>query len=283
MSAGKKRIESTLLTPDLAKLNPEAGCLAKTPAKGVPVYALNVVARASLAAAIKAPAPTAKPEPAELISRTFVTFNCYACHERGKVGGLEEGTNAFFTTTEKEMGEEGRVPPFLDGVGAKMTKEYLQKIFGNGSKDRPYMHTCACRSMAWKTSASLVAALEAVDHLPVIPKVEYTEPIQKVKASGRHLVGGQALGCVKCHTFAGHKAEGVQGIDMTLLTHAFAATGSTPTCSTRRRCGRYRACRRPGRPGRARCQWCSAATRPSKSSRSGSTWATARRRRCPRV
>jgi hypothetical protein len=32
------------------------------------------------------------------------------------------------------------------------------------------------------------------------------------------MVGGQAFGCIKCHTFAGHKAEGVQGIDMTILT-----------------------------------------------------------------
>ncbi len=31
------------------------------------------------------------------------------------------------------------------------------------------------------------------------------------------MVGGMSLGCVKCHTFAGHKAEGVQGIDMLLM------------------------------------------------------------------
>src|SRR5262249_37635199 len=39
------------------------------------------------------------------------------------------------------------------------------------------------------------------------------------KDAARHLVGGQAYGCVKCHTFSGIKAEGVQGIDMTLMTH----------------------------------------------------------------
>jgi hypothetical protein len=31
------------------------------------------------------------------------------------------------------------------------------------------------------------------------------------------MVGAQAFGCIKCHTFAGHKAEGVQGMDMTVL------------------------------------------------------------------
>jgi hypothetical protein len=39
----------------------------------------------------------------------------------------------------------------------------------------------------------------------------------KIKATGRHLMGNQAFGCIKCHTFNGIKAEGVQGIDMTLL------------------------------------------------------------------
>ena len=38
-----------------------------------------------------------------------------------------------------------------------------------------------------------------------------------MKATARHLVGGQAFGCIKCHTFNGVKAEGVQGIDMTLI------------------------------------------------------------------
>src|SRR5262249_29874657 len=40
----------------------------------------------------------------------------------------------------------------------------------------------------------------------------------KAKAQARYLVGAQALGCIKCHTFAGQKAEGVQGIDMLKLT-----------------------------------------------------------------
>ena len=39
----------------------------------------------------------------------------------------------------------------------------------------------------------------------------------KVKAVGRHLIGGLAFGCVKCHTFAGNKTEGIQGIDMILM------------------------------------------------------------------
>src|SRR5205085_12240197 len=50
------------------------------------------------------------------------------------------------------------------------------------------------------------------------PAVELGDSATKVKGAGRHLVGAQAFGCIKCHTFQGNKAEGVQGMDMTLFT-----------------------------------------------------------------
>ena len=80
-------------------------------------------------------------EPAEIIARTLTTFNCYACHERDKVGGPEEALNKLFQTTQPEMGDEGRVPPPLDGVGAKLNPDYLKQILDKGAHDRPYMHT----------------------------------------------------------------------------------------------------------------------------------------------
>ncbi|MGH7227326.1 MAG: PA14 domain-containing protein, partial [Gemmataceae bacterium] len=42
-------------------------------------------------------------------------------------------------------------------------------------------------------------------------------PLSRVKSAARKMCGGSSLGCIKCHTFAGHKAEGVQGIDMLLM------------------------------------------------------------------
>ena len=49
------------------------------------------------------------------------------------------------------------------------------------------------------------------------PAVRFDDPQAKVKAAARHMVGEQALACIKCHTFNGVKAEGMQGIDMTLM------------------------------------------------------------------
>jgi hypothetical protein len=107
------------------------------------------------------------------------------------------------------------VPPPLDGVGAKITAGYLRQLLEKGADDRPYMH--ARMPGFGPQAADLAAAFKAADRLPKTPAVAFKEPLHKVKATARHLVGGQALGCIKCHTFNGQKAEGVQGIDMTLM------------------------------------------------------------------
>jgi hypothetical protein len=202
----------------LNKLRSENGCLAAQPGKGVPHYALDPAQRSALASAIKSPAPAAKPGHAEVVAATMTTFNCYACHERDKVGGIEQTFNSFFATTQPEMGEEGRVPPALTGVGAKLRPEYVKQIFNQGSRDRPYMLTHMPR-FGEGNLPGLVEAFDALDKdaVATVAKVTFSEPMNRVKSVARQMSGGGSLGCVKCHTFAGHKAEGVQGIDMLLM------------------------------------------------------------------
>jgi mono/diheme cytochrome c family protein len=215
MVSDKKTLTSTLKVPALDQLKGSGGCLADTPTKGLPLYSLNTAQKSALAAAIRSPSLPSK-DPAEVIARTMTTFNCYACHERGKVGGPEDEFNKFFLTTQPEMGDEGRVPPPLNGVGAKLNADYMQRILDQGAHDRPYMHT---RMPAFGSAnvGHLAAAFAALDKLPAIPDVEFPMALPKVKAIARHMCGDNSLGCIKCHTFAGNKAEGVQGIDMTLM------------------------------------------------------------------
>jgi len=47
----------------------------------------------------------------------------------------------FADKTQQEMGEEGRVPPTLTGVGAKLNENYLRHILNDGAHDRPYVNT----------------------------------------------------------------------------------------------------------------------------------------------
>lgn len=212
-----KGIATKAKATPLAKLSGNGGCLAPTPVKSIPWFGLSDAQRKALADAIRQPTAPSK-EPALVLARTFLTFNCYACHVRDKIGGPEDALNKLFLTNQQEMGDEARIPPPLENIGGKLRPEYLRQILDRGSHDRPYMLT---RMPAF--GAANVGHLQSIlgemdkGKFQTAPTVTFDEPSAKVKAAGRHMVGAQAFSCIKCHTFAGFKSEGVQGIDMTLL------------------------------------------------------------------
>src|SRR5262249_25930035 len=207
LNAGGKPIASTLAASPLARLKAEGGCLSA--AKGSPRFALSAAQRTALAAAIKSPVAAAK-TPAEVVAQTLTTFNCYACHVRDKVGGPEDDLNKFFQTVQPEMGDEGRLPPTLTGVGAKLNADYMKMILDKGTHDRPYMHT-RMPGFGDANVGYLVAAFEGLDSIAKAPDVKFAVATGQVKSTARKLVGNGALACIKCHTFNGVKAEGVQG------------------------------------------------------------------------
>src|SRR5262245_5255212 len=213
MKDAAKTPAKPFVATDLAHLR-GGGCL--TGSGSVPQYNLSLAQRAALAEVIKDP-PAASNSPADVVKHTFETFNCYACHSRDKVGGPVEELNKYFVTTQQEMGDEARVPPPLDGVGAKLNPDYLRSLLARGGHDRPYMQT-RMPGFGNVNVGALVAAFAALDKIKPTPATTFDTTIGKVKASGRYFVGAQSLSCIKCHTFAGQKAEGVQGIDLTLMS-----------------------------------------------------------------
>src|SRR5262249_46801842 len=110
INVDKKPLIATLKSASLGELKVNRGCLADKPSMGLPWYSFTSAQRTSLAAAIQKPTPLSK-EPEEIVARNLTIFNCYACHARNGVGGPDESVSKFFTTTQPEMGEEGRIPP----------------------------------------------------------------------------------------------------------------------------------------------------------------------------
>ncbi len=219
---GKTNIVSALKAPDLTKLNTSAGCLASPASKRdaehtAPLYALNAAQRTALIATLKSPAPAQSPSPKEIIAQTFATFNCYACHQRDGKGGVENGVNEFFTTTQKEMGDEGRLPPHLNGVGGKLTAAHLTKVLTGGIMDRPYMLTRMPKFGAANVG-HLQAAFEMADPVPTAPVPTFHVSEKTIKSQGRQMAGNEMFGCVKCHDFRDFKSEGVRGINMATMT-----------------------------------------------------------------
>ncbi|MFO1044568.1 MAG: c-type cytochrome [Planctomycetaceae bacterium] len=215
MKQNNAPIASTLKAKPLGDLKEATGCLSESVAGKLPRFGLNAKQRAALVMALKG----STEEPAtEKVHRTLASLNCYACHKRGQIGGVEEARNPFFESLQKEMGDEGRLPPLITGVGDKLRPDWLKHVLLNGADDRKNYMVVRMPKFGGNNVAPLVEAFAAVDlNLEPLPKVEFPEPEYRIKAAGRHLVGGQALSCIKCHDFGPHPSTGVRAINLTTM------------------------------------------------------------------
>lgn len=239
MKANEERVASTKQAKRWNDLAKSGGCVSETPAAGLPHFHFTARQVAAITAAMSV--PVTEETPPQLVHRTLVTLNCYACHARGElksapvttndddddglpkapvlVGGVEEARNAFFKSSQPEMGDEGRIPPALSGVGDKLTDDWLKQVLDRGANDRQnYMQTKMPR-FGGRNIGHLTAAFIAVDRQPdSAPQVVFDEPEYRVKSDGRHLVGAKALSCIKCHDFAQHPSQGVRAINLATMT-----------------------------------------------------------------
>ena len=229
-----KRIESAAKPKPLAELiTLDGGCLAAAARKGSPHYPLDDTQRAAVAAAIRwltSPEAAAPPDRERAIDRMLTSLNCYACHNRDGRGGTipavattdDEGEpvlkdaarDALFTSAVQELGDEGRLPPTLTGVGDKLTGGFLREVLVEGGKDRgAYMHTLMPK---WHAKvAEPLAKLLAEDvktPVPVPALAGHSE--SEIEEQGRGLVGSKSLGCIKCHSFGGDKGQSLGVIDL---------------------------------------------------------------------
>lgn len=211
----------------------DAGCLAAAPSHGAPHYSLDDAQRAAVTAALRwlaAPTVAERPARERSIDRTLTALNCYACHQRDGRGGIipavaatdedgepilkEAARDRLFTSTVQELGDEGRLPPTLTGVGDKLAAGFLREVLVEGGKDRgAYMPT-----LMPKWHAEVVGPLArwlAEDGKTVVAKPALSGHAEaEIDEEARGLVGSKALGCIKCHSFAGDKGQSLGVIDM---------------------------------------------------------------------
>ena len=211
-------LTSSVKAVALSALKGEGGCVSEQPGK-TPFFAFNVTQQKAIVAAIKA-VKKALPDLAanDQAHHHLVRFNCYGCHTRNDIGGVQEEVNPWFTATTKEIGDEVRLPPHLTTVGAKLKEDWLKTVIENGEKVRPYMHANMPKFGAANVGP-LVKLLVAADagRVPESPNVDVSDSDKKFKASGRFLVGAQGLGCIKCHTFNGKGTPGIQVMDLATM------------------------------------------------------------------
>ncbi len=197
----------------LRELDSARGCLSGAQGSW-PYYALTQDQRADIVAALAAADAPLTDE--RRIQQHLAARNCTACHQRGEFGGIAPERNPYFVSTDPSIGPEGRVPPPLTGVGAKLQRPWLVDAVAHGQSVRPYLRT---RMPAFGAAfgEELAGWLERVDQLPPIALTLLPEDEDQARAVtnlGRELVGDKGMSCHTCHTFAGELSGTIGAVDL---------------------------------------------------------------------
>ncbi len=195
--------------PEMEKLRLGHGCLSNQ--NQAPRYDLDEEQKKLITAALRAD-KNFEYSDEQKIQKTLVQFNCIACHDRTGLGGIHPSRNQYFTGSKPELGNQGRIPPPLTHVGAKLTDSWLKQVILHGGRQRDYLHT---RMPIYKQKEveELVDlfqkndSLEQLDH----PKVSN---IKESKNAGYQMMGTTGLSCIACHDFNGQKSGGAGALDI---------------------------------------------------------------------
>lgn len=191
------------------------GCLSEEPSKSTPWYGLDDFQRRALTSALLNLRNKSPLRPIDLNHRRMVMLNCYACHQRNKVGGPEEARLKYFTCSASDLGDEGRVPPILTGVGRKLQPSAMEQIIQAKMPARPYMLT-RMPDFGAEHAKFLSAGFAKADHDPNEKPTPRNGEENQVGRNmwGRALLGTKGLSCITCHQLNGRKSLGIQAMDL---------------------------------------------------------------------
>ena len=206
-------IPSQAATP-WAKLDPHRGCLSEATGPW-PRFPLNPQQREWIAQAL--PSATQQHlDPTQRVNKTLVTFNCLACHERTGLGGVAPERKALFTGTREALGDEGRLPPPMTHVGAKLKREWISEVLLHGQRQRDYLET-VMPQFGEANVGQLVDLFGQVDSLEPVTFPKVTD-LPSAKAAGLEMFGSTGLSCIACHDYNGQKSGGAGALDIVHAT-----------------------------------------------------------------
>ncbi len=203
----------------LKSVDGKHGCLSKSSGKHPQFHLQDAEVRAITASLQE---DSRVDSDASKVASALTTFNCIACHIRDDYGGVPEEYTPFYLTTEKNLGDDGRIPPPLTLVGAKLQPAWLKKVLFDGESVRPYM---SVRMPQYGTSnlhqlAELLARTDVLESREMkIPSPESRSDEERereklLRKAGQELLGDKGLNCINCHNFNGKPAPVNKGIDL---------------------------------------------------------------------
>jgi len=211
--SSEQPVESALAAREFSRLRTDRGCLRPGDDRS-PSYTLTPQDRADLSLAIQETASWAShAAPTDRAHTTLDALNCRACHQRDGVGGPPNPIRSYFTAEETvDPGDEGRIPPHLEGVGAKLTTSWMRSVIGEGARARPYTHTRM--PVFGDPVESLAADLAKADGVWADRDIQQPQSTDEAVSAGRALAGVTAYNCISCHAFADRPLAGSAGPNM---------------------------------------------------------------------
>lgn len=206
----EKRCAACHEIPGSAQVDPikmpigSGGCLDASPADGLPRYDLsrqqNKSLRMYLAESGKAV------DESTIATLTLESLNCLACHEREGIGGPDLERMEYFVG-DPDLGDSGRFPPPLSGIGDKLQPEWFKEVMSGKHRVRPYLKT---RMPIYGNSTdSLHELLARVDD-------HEGAPLPHGDASAGQILLGTVGGnsCITCHSWNGRPSLGIPALDI---------------------------------------------------------------------
>ncbi|MAG55983.1 MAG: hypothetical protein CMJ83_06810 [Planctomycetes bacterium] len=222
LSDSKIDLQATRLGPPLLELGRMgSGCLSENPTgKAVHVNGVkDAEARTAMRRDIaKTLASLRQPQsPKERLSATLHRFNCYSCHRRDDVGGphpLRKDYHKLLIVAD--LGDEGRVPPELTGVGRKLHPGWLKAILFEGRRSHEFMATRMPDFGANNIRHVAEGFIASDAHKEELAPPKFSAGRAEF---GRRLMGiKDGLGCIRCHKFDGRDSLGIPAVDLAPMT-----------------------------------------------------------------
>ena len=198
----------------LAKLDASRGCLSEASGPW-PRFDLAAEQRVMITKALPR-AEEPKLTDQQVLDKTLVTFNCLACHDRAGLGGITPARNALFTGTQGALGDQGRLPPPLTRVGAKLNLDWLRQVLLHGKRQREYLDA-SMPQFGDANVGHLVELFGKVDELEAAASATIAN-VEESKQAGREMVGTSGFSCIACHEFNGQRSGEIGALDIAFST-----------------------------------------------------------------
>ncbi|GAB5401814.1 MAG: hypothetical protein Aurels2KO_00450 [Aureliella sp.] len=206
-------VVAALQSKPMDSIDISQGCLSGTRGHW-PRFAISESEVGQIRAAIES--QTTELTPQQQIDLNLVSFNCTACHSRDWLGGVSQQRSPHFQTTNLNLGEQGRIPPALSGVGAKLKPEWMRDVLVNAKAVRPYMKT-RMPQYGEENVGHLVELFQQTDSLPPTKFAGFDDQ-KEMRTLGLEIAGNKGLNCVACHTFQYKLSDTMPAVDLTEMS-----------------------------------------------------------------